>query len=227
MDGELTAFERWYNRVFRTRGVDTKHQADCEDAWNAALTAQQQETVAFTVYQFDPYTEPSNGVWLMGTDKAHFFQYGTKLYTVPQSGVREGMMRAAEMAKAAADLHDIKESEAAAFDCPDSASYHKAARTALEELEQAIRASAEKLPMVERRTGKSSKSLWDRRERRAEKLPQDINDSELIAYLRNHAKEIIRLVEAAAVMCGQAEGDDLEAEAQMVEALAALNKEQS
>ncbi len=58
-------------------------------------------------------------------------------------------------------------------------------------------------------------------------IPQDINDAELIAYLRNHAQEIINLVEAAEVMCGQVDGDDLEAEAKMVEALAALNKEQS
>lgn len=51
-------------------------------------------------------------------------------------------------------------------------------------------------------------------------------NAELIAYLRNHAKDFIRLMEAAEVMCGQKDGDDLEAEAKMLEALAAF-KEQS
>ncbi len=30
------AFEREYNALFRRRGADMKHLADCEDVWNAA-----------------------------------------------------------------------------------------------------------------------------------------------------------------------------------------------
>lgn len=40
------AFDAWYNRAFRTRSVDTKHLADCEEAWNAALLAAAKEPVA-------------------------------------------------------------------------------------------------------------------------------------------------------------------------------------
>ena len=32
------AFERWYNHAFATRGVDTKHMNDCEDAFEAGRT---------------------------------------------------------------------------------------------------------------------------------------------------------------------------------------------
>lgn len=47
--------------------------------------------------------------------------------------------------------------------------------------------------------------------------------NDLEALLANHAPAILELVRAAEVMCGHADGDDLEAEAQMVEALAKLN----
>lgn len=50
------------------------------------------------------------------------------------------------------------------------------------------------------------------------------DNTELIAYLVNHAEAIRDLVVAAEIMCGQAEGDDLEAEANMVEALAKLEE---
>jgi hypothetical protein len=51
------------------------------------------------------------------------------------------------------------------------------------------------------------------------------DDMALIAYLRNHCKDFIRLMDAAEVMCGWVSGDDLEAEAKMVEALAAFKEE--
>ncbi len=47
-------------------------------------------------------------------------------------------------------------------------------------------------------------------------------NAKLYAYLRNHAKDFIKLIDAAEVMCGQTDGDDLEAEANMLEALAAF-----
>jgi hypothetical protein len=48
--------------------------------------------------------------------------------------------------------------------------------------------------------------------------------AELIAYLVNRAPAIRDLVVAAQIMCGQAEGDDLEAEANMVQSLAKLEE---
>ena len=35
MNAKEIAFEDWYNAHFRTRGADTKHMADCEDAFYA------------------------------------------------------------------------------------------------------------------------------------------------------------------------------------------------
>jgi len=45
------------------------------------------------------------------------------------------------------------------------------------------------------------------------------------ALLVNHAEALRDLVEAARIMCGQEAGDDLEAEANMVEALAKLEEQ--
>lgn len=45
-DTQREAFERAYNRLFSLRGVDTKHMADCEEVWQAALTQPQAQQAA-------------------------------------------------------------------------------------------------------------------------------------------------------------------------------------
>jgi len=53
------------------------------------------------------------------------------------------------------------------------------------------------------------------------------HDAELIAYLRNHAKEIINLLEAAEEWQSWIDRPVSHSEGKLIAALAALNKEQS
>jgi len=109
---DLTPFERWYNRTFRTRGADTKHMNDCEAAWNAAapLTPQPgpEDAAVLDHYlqmirddEFDlaPDGEPENARAAVLARMAGKVPTGWKLVPVVPTD---------EMLNAAIDAHGLK-----------------------------------------------------------------------------------------------------------------------